>query len=294
MTRVWTVLELIRWTTPYLEEKGFENPRLNAELLLAGVLGLKRLDLYLQYDRPLDAEELAEFKGRLRRRLRREPLQYIEGRAAFRELQLRVDRRVLIPRPETETLVGEVLARVEGREGLAVLDVGTGSGAIALSLAAEGPFSRVVAIDVSEAALQLAQENHRTLLPNAMVEFRLGNGYAPVEGERFDVVVSNPPYIAAAERELLAPEVRDWEPAEALFAGPDGLEVLEALIAGAADHLRPEGLFAVEVGLGQAERVADLIRREGRLDEPRVRRDLAGRPRIVSAESPATRLEDEP
>ena len=289
MTRVWTVLELLRWTTPYLEEKKFENPRLNAELLLAGALGLKRLDLYLQYDRPLRTEELAEFKSRLRRRLRREPLQYIEGSAAFRELQLRVDRRVLIPRPETETLVGEVLAWAEGRAGLEALDVGTGSGAIALSLAAEGPFSRVVATDVSEAALELARENHRALLPNATVEFRLGNGYAPVEGECFDVVISNPPYIAAAERELLASEVREWEPAEALFAGSEGLEVLEALIAGAADHLRPGGLFAVEVGLGQADRVADRIRRDRRLGEPRVRPDLAGRPRIVSAEFPATR-----
>ncbi|MDP9347879.1 MAG: hypothetical protein M3P24_01835, partial [Gemmatimonadota bacterium] len=137
----WTVLEMVRWTTEYLQGKDFHNARLNAELLLAGTLGLKRLDLYLQYDRPLQAEEVAEFKSRLLRRARREPIQYIEGEASFRNLRLRVDRRVLIPRPETELLVDEVLSWVRGKEGLAALDVGTGSGAIALSLATEGPFA---------------------------------------------------------------------------------------------------------------------------------------------------------
>ncbi len=280
----WTVLELLRWTAEYLEGKGFDNARLNSELLLCGVLGLKRLDLYLQYDRPLRPEELAEFKARLRRRLRREPLQYIEGEAAFRELRLQVDRRVLIPRPETEVLVGAVLEWSAGRGDLEALDVGTGSGAIALSLATEGRFHRVVATDVSNDALEVARANYRTLAPEAPVEFRLGRGYEPVVGELFDVVVSNPPYVADEERSLLDAEVREWEPALALFAGPGGLAVIHALVIRSPGVLRRGGLLALEVGLGQVDAVADMVRETGSFDEPWVRRDFAGRDRIVLAE----------
>jgi release factor glutamine methyltransferase len=282
-TKTWTVVELVRWTTGYLNERAFHNPRLNAELLLSGVLGLKRLDLYLQFDRPLRAEELAEFKARLLRRARREPLQYIEGTAAFRDLTLRVDRRVLIPRPETELLVGEVLAAVVGRQALEALDVGTGSGAVALSLATEGPFKRVVATDVSPDALAVARANHAATAPAAPVEFRLGSLYEPVAGSRFDVIVSNPPYVALAERHELNAEVVEWEPAEALFAGDDGLDAIRPLVAGAAPHLRPGGLLALEIGAAQAEAVLALVARAEGLTGAQVRRDLAGRDRIVLA-----------
>jgi release factor glutamine methyltransferase len=280
---VWTPLELLRWTTGYLAGKNFHNARLNAELLLAGVLRCKRLDLYLQFDRPLGATELAEFKTRLRRRARREPLQYIEGTAAFRNLVLRVDPRVLIPRPETELLVGEVLRWSEGRTGLAALDVGTGSGAVAISLATEGGdrFDRVVATDVSLDAIQLASANAADA--GCTVEFREGSVYTPVRGEQFDVVVSNPPYIAESERGELDVEVRDWEPQSALFAGADGLSVLRDLVRGAGAHLTAGGLLALETGSGQTEIVAALIRGVGGFAEPRVVPDLAGRSRMVLA-----------
>lgn len=284
MTRVWSVLELIRYTADYLGGKGIREPRLNAELLLADTLGLKRLDLYLQFDRPVRPEELAEFKARLLRRARHEPLQYIAGHTDFRELRLSVDRRVLIPRPETELLVGEVLAWCAERSGLSALDVGTGSGAIALSLAVEGPFERVLATDLSAEALEVAIENRRTAAPGTSVEFRVGPGFAPAAGERFDVVVSNPPYVGEEEREGLDAEVRDWEPALALFAGPGGLAVVGELIAAAPDHLRGGGLLALEIGAAQAPRVVELIRGAGPFREPRVVRDLAGRDRIVLAE----------
>jgi release factor glutamine methyltransferase len=280
----WTVMELLRWTAEYLAGKGFHNPRLNGELLLAGVLGLKRLDLYLQFDRPLLPEELAAFKARLRRRARREPLQYIDGEAPFRDLRLRVDRRVLIPRPETEVLVQEVLDWAAGRERLHALDVGTGSGAIALSLATEGPFARVVATDVSEGALEVARANLALAAPPAPVELRLGDAFAPVAGERFHVVASNPPYVGTDERGTLDAEVRDWEPALALFAGPGGLDVIRRLVGGAPDVLHPGGLLALEIGAGQAGAVAELVRAAGAFREPRLRRDLAGRDRIVLAE----------
>jgi release factor glutamine methyltransferase len=284
LTRVWSVLELIRYTADYLGGKGIREPRLNAELLLADTLGLKRLDLYLQFDRPVRPDELAEFKSRLLRRARHEPLQYIAGHTDFRELRLSVDRRVLIPRPETEVLVGEVLTWCAGRSGLSALDIGTGSGAIALSLAVEGPFERVLATDLSAEALEVAGENHRTAAPGTPVEFRVGPGFAPAASERFDVVVSNPPYVGEEEREGLDPEVRDWEPALALFAGPGGLEVVDELIAAAPDHLRGGGLLALEIGAAQASRVVELVRGAGRFREPRVVRDLAGRDRIVLAE----------
>jgi release factor glutamine methyltransferase len=195
-----------------------------------------------------------------------------------------VDRRVLIPRPETELLVGEVLAWSRGRERLSAVDIGTGSGAIALSLAMEGHFERVLATDASADALALAQENGRAAAPGAAVEFRLGRSYAPLAGERFDVVVSNPPYIAEHERPSLEAQVREWEPAQALFAGESGLEVIEELVAGAPAHLTPGGLLALEIGAGQAEAVAGLVRATGAFTEPALRRDLAGRDRIIRAE----------
>lgn len=286
MGEAWTVLRLVAWSADYLREKGVENARLNAELLLAHVLGLQRLDLYLQYDRPLAAAELAQFKALLLRRARREPLQYVLGHAAFRELDLLVDRRALIPRPETELLVGEVLewARARGG-GLEVLEIGTGSGAIALSLAVEGRLARIVATDVSEDALALARANAERCGVAEAVEFRAGSLYSVLgAGERFDVIVSNPPYVASAARAELAPEVRDWEPETSLFAGPTGFEVLWPLVDGAAPRLRAGGILALEVGFGQARAVAARIAGTGRFAEARIVRDLAGHERVVVAE----------
>jgi release factor glutamine methyltransferase len=282
--RVWTVMEMLRWTAEYLTGKGFHNARLNGELLLAGVLGMQRLDLYLQFDRPLAEPEIAEFKARLLRRTRREPLQYIEGEAHFRRLCLRVDRRVLIPRPETEQLVQHVLDWAAGREYLSALDVGTGSGAIALSLASEGHFQRVLATDLEEGALAVAEANRDQCTPGAAVEFRRGDGYGPVAQERFHVIVSNPPYIAYTEREALDAEVRDWEPPAALFAGADGLVMIRRLVQDAPEHLLPGGLLALEVGAGQGPATAELIRRTGAFAEPRVHADFAGHDRVVTAE----------
>lgn len=288
-----TPIELVRLVSDHMSERGIENARLEAELLLASVLGVKRLDLYLQHDRPLTEEEKGAYRHVLRRRLRREPLQYITGVAHFRELELRVDPRVLIPRPETEVLVGEVLEwareRAEGPdvESLSAVDIGTGSGAIALSLLHEGPFERVVATDLSTDALALAAENADEAGLDDQVEFREGELWAALRpDERFDVVVSNPPYIAESERPMLAPEIRDWEPGSALFASNDGLGILRALVEGAPDRLRPGGLLALEIGEDQADRVTERIVDTGRYDESRVVEDLAGRERVVLATVP--------
>jgi release factor glutamine methyltransferase len=287
------VLDLTRKAAAVFRERGFENARLESELLLAGVLGVRRLDLYLQHERPLSAEELQRYRDAVRRRLRHEPLQYVLGTAAFRTLELRVDRRVLIPRPETEVLVGAVLAWAAARHGqglpaASVLDIGTGSGAIALSLAAEGAFARIVATDVSPDALQLARENAGRCGLADRVEFRCGPLFGAVEaGERFAVIVSNPPYVAEPDRAMLAPEVREHEPELALFAGADGLAVIEDLIAVAPVYMEAGGLLALEIGSGQADAVLELARRRGAWTAERIVQDLAGRPRFMLAERTA-------
>jgi release factor glutamine methyltransferase len=286
------VLDLTRKAARVFAERGFENARLEAEQLLAGVLGVKRLDLYLQHDRPVADDELGRYREAVRRRLRHEPLQYVLGTAAFRALELRVDRRALIPRPETEVLVGAVLewstARAAaGRPARSVLDIGTGSGAIALSLAAEGGFERVVATDVSAAALALAAENAAACGLAARVELRCGPLFEPAAGERFDVVVANPPYVAESEAATLAPEVRDHEPALALFGGDDGLDVLRDLIAAAPGYMERGALLALEIGATQGEAVLDMARRTGALAGEHIGLDLAQRSRFLFAERAA-------
>jgi release factor glutamine methyltransferase len=296
----WTPILLTRWSGEYLRGKGVEKGRLDAELLLAEVLGVRRLDLYLQHDRPLSPRELEDFKGLLRRRAAREPIQYVLGRTAFRELELRTDCRALIPRPETEVLVGEVLswaresnaphgaAWVEGSgassgpPGFRALDVGTGSGAIALSLLLEGPFTGVVATDPSPLALALARENASHLGLLDRLELREGRLFEPIlKGERFRAIVSNPPYVPEGDGPSLQEEVRGWEPPGALFAGPEGLDVIFPLVEGAPSFLEPGGLLAVEVGEGQASSVVQAMKQTRLLKEIRIRPDLAGRERVV-------------
>lgn len=281
----WTVLRVIRTGADWLGERGVESPRLDTEHLLAHALGTDRLQLYLQYDRPLTPEELSAFRPLLRRRGSREPLQYITGRAAFRDLDLTVDPRVLIPRPETEVLVQVVLDAVAGGSALTALDVGTGSGCVGLALLTEGPFERVVGCDPSADALAVARSNAEALGEGAAgFELRRGAGYDAVSpGETFDVIVSNPPYVADDEAGDLQPEIREWEPAAALFAGPDGLDVVDVLAATAADHLRPGGWFVVELAPGQTNLLETRLAASGRFATCRIHRDLSGRPRIVAA-----------
>ncbi len=279
-----TALPLAQKAAQLFAERGFENARLEAELLLACVLQIKRLDLYLQFERPLTTQELESFRNVVRRRLKHEPLQYIVGSAAFRQLELQVDGRVLIPRPETEVLAGCAISWARAAGGArSALDIGTGSGAIALSLLHENAVERVVATDISEAALGVARANAERSGLADRVEFRSGSVWRPVgQQEVFDIVISNPPYIAPEEGPTLQPEVRDWEPAAALFAAADGLAVIREIVASAPAHLRAGGLLALEVGMTQAQLVAaEIGARE--FSDVQVVRDLAGRDRVVTA-----------
>jgi release factor glutamine methyltransferase len=281
----WTVLGMILWSADYLRDKGIDTGRLDAEHLLASVVGVDRLGLYLAFERPLTPAELDGYRPLLKRRAAREPLQYILGRQPFRELDLEVGPSVLIPRPETEVLVDQILEAIRGDDaGGTALDLGTGSGAIALSLAFEGSFASVVATDVDDAALEVARRNRDAAGLGERVELRRGSLFEPLKrSERFDVIASNPPYVGEMDEESLEPEVRDWEPRAALFAGADGLDVLRRIAVGACEHLRPGGLLALEVGAGQARIVADWLESDGGYDEVKVTRDYTGRERFVFA-----------
>jgi release factor glutamine methyltransferase len=282
----WTVVDCLRWIQGHFAERGLASPRLDAECLLASALGVERIELYLQHDKPLTPDERAVLRELVRRRARdRVPVAHLVGRKEFWSLPLRVSADVLSPRPETETLVEAGLDLLPDREAeWRIWDVGTGSGAVALALARERPKARVLASDVSEAALALARGNAQALGLSDRVGFAAGSLFEPAPDGPFDLVVSNPPYLARGEAGRLEPELAH-EPAAALFAGPEGTEVLRPLVAGVPRVLAPSAGFAVEVAPDQAEAVAALCGEAG-LREVRIRPDLAGRSRVVTARAP--------
>ena len=266
--------DALRAAATALSRTGSETPRLDAELLLAHALGLSRVELYTSFDRRLGDDELAAYRALVARRAEREPVAYILGEWGFRRLTLTVDRRALVPRPETEVVVERCLARLAGADSPRVLDVGTGSGAIALAIADEHPGARVVGIDDSDAALALARENAaRTGLP---VELRRHDLFTGLPSGPWELVVANPPYVQAHELGSLMPDVRDWEPSAALV----DTGATDAVVREARSVLAPGGALVLEVAAGAAERVAGLLREEG-YDDVRVTNDLAGQDRVV-------------
>lgn len=257
-----TVLEVIQKSADFLTKKGVESPRLQTELLLAHVLQLPRMKLYLNFDRKLTAAELDSLRTLVQRRGQREPLQHLVGTTSFCGFEIAVNRHVLIPRPETELLAEagwNFLATLKAQPATA-LDFGTGSGCIAIALAAKCPSVRIVAVDISPEALKAAQENSTRNGVAERVEFRLGNGFAALNAEeRFDLIISNPPYIASAEIETLQPEVRDFDPRSALDGGADGLDFYRQLATDAGRFLKPHGKLMVEFGDGQAAAISAIF-----------------------------------
>jgi release factor glutamine methyltransferase len=273
-----TLGDVLRRAAEHLAASGSETPRLDAELLLGRALGMERVELYMHLDRPLGEPERAAARALVARRAHREPLQYVLGEWQFRHLTLTVDRRALIPRPETEIVVERCLALLDGVAMPAVLDVGTGSGAIALAIAHEHPGARVTGIDVSEEALTLAAEN--AARTGIEVELRRHDLFDGLPGGPWDLVVANPPYVPPQEMSQLAAEVADWEPPQALVAGGH----TEAVVRGAVSALRPGGALVLETHGHGAAAAASLLEAAGFRDI-RVTRDLTGRDRVVEGMS---------
>ncbi len=276
MAETWTPLKVLQWTAAKFAERQVASARLDAEVLLAHVLGTTRVGLYTGFDKPLQEAELAAYRDLVRRRLAGEPVAYLVGRQEFWSLPLRVDARVLIPRRDTETLVEVALRRAPAAGRIA--DVATGSGAVALALAKERPAATVVATDVSEDALAVARANAEAL--GLAVRFVAGDLLAPLAGDTFDLVVGNPPYVRSGDIAGLAPEVRR-EPRAALDGGPDGLALVRRLVAAAPAALVPGGVLALEHGFDQGEAVRALFAAAG-LADVETARDLGGNERVTS------------
>jgi release factor glutamine methyltransferase len=304
-----TILEVINKTTPYFEKQGVESPRLTIELLLAHLLKKKRLQLYLEFERELDETTLEALRGMVKRRVAGEPLQYITGEAEFCGLKLLVDKRVLIPRPETELLVEAVAERMKAEGGgrkteaaekktgdggekardkreeteVRIVDVGTGSGCIAIALAKQLPEAEITAIDVSAQALEVARGNAKLHQVEKNIRFLESDLLENLPSSFVtDVVVSNPPYIADGEITKLPKEVRDFEPVTALQAGEDGLKVIRRLVIMAKRILSPSGLMALEIGAGQRAAVEEFFGQQG-YEVVEVVKDLQGHERVIVA-----------
>ncbi len=284
MPEMLTVLDVIQRSSVFLEGKGVESPRLNAEWLIASALGIDRMKLYMQFDRPLKEEELADMRSKVARRAKREPLQYILGTTPFHELELKVDQRALIPRPETEQLVELALGSLGENDGeYRIVDLGTGSGAIALALAFALPRSEIFAVDASREALELAQENALGCGLQNRVTFVLSDWFSDFDPEgEFDLIVSNPPYLTGEEMETAEPEVKDFEPHSALFAEKEGLSDLETIVSGSFERLKAGGTLWLETGIGHREPLVSLCQKLGYAEVVGVD-DWSGRPRFVRA-----------
>lgn len=310
---------MLRWAQPWFEERGVEDARLDAEVLLSHVTGLDRIHLYANFDRPLEQEELTQFKELIRRRVAdREPVAYIVGRKEFWSLAFKVDGRVLIPRPDTETVVELARHRARQMAGvptrpeplssldpealeaaepappraaprpLRIADIGTGSGIIAVALARELPFATFVATDLSHDALALAAENVATHGVTDRVELRHGDMLAPLGDEVFDLVVSNPPYIARSVVDGLMPEVQKHEPMMALSSGPTGIEALEVLAGTCRAQLAPGGFVICEIGHDQGATALALFQDANGWSDVRIHRDrFSGQDRVLEARRPA-------
>ena len=277
-----SILEIIKKTTDFFEKRGFESARLNAELLVGHALGLKRMQLYIPFERLLAEAELEKIRPLVKRRSNREPLQHILGTTEFAGLHLKVDRRALIPRPETEYLV-ELLVQRFSVKPARVLDLGTGSVAIVLALSKAWPDAKIMAVEQSEEALALAQENTVACGLTTTVELLRSDWFAGVPADlKFDLIVSNPPYLSDEETDAAQPEVKDHEPRQALSAGPDSAVALEKIIRESRAHLSAGGMLALETGIAQHARLLALIHAQG-FARAESLKDLTGRDRFVLA-----------
>ena len=283
-SEVWTVARILDWTTPFLKQHGSDTPRLDAQILLAHVRKCSRIQLYTNFDSPLTESERGQMRDLVKRRSQSEPVAYLVGHREFFGLEFRVTKDVLIPRPDTETLVLEALQRAKTFPAPRILDLCTGSGCVAVSLAVNVPTANCVATDISPAAIQIARENSQTHKATERIEFVQGDLFGAVPpGRQFDLIVSNPPYVPEGEIAALDADVRNHEPLLALQAGLDGMRFLTRIVDHAAEHLVAGGWLLLETGIEQAPLTAQALETRSEFTGTKIVKDLGGRPRVVLA-----------
>jgi release factor glutamine methyltransferase len=280
---IWTIQTILNWTRQYFLDKGVENPRLDAEVLLSHILRKERLYLYVHFDQPLEEAELSAFRSAVKQRAARLPVAYITGIKEFMGLEFEVTPSVLIPRPDTEILVEAALSRLTTVDNPCILDLGTGSGAIGISLLANLPTAKGVTVDISAEALVVAKGNAARHLVSERLTFCQGDLFSPVKGQMFTAIVSNPPYIPEADIAGLTPEVQQ-EPNLALAGGKDGLDFYRRIILEGRKYLKDSGFIAVEVGIGQAQLVAKMAEEAGCFKVSDIIKDYGGIDRVVVLE----------
>ncbi|MBW2606951.1 MAG: peptide chain release factor N(5)-glutamine methyltransferase [Deltaproteobacteria bacterium] len=286
----WTILKLLKWTTSYFKSHKIESPRPGAEILLASILEINRIDLYLRYDQPLNRDELDKFKALIKRRVKREPVAYITGVKGFWSLNLAVTKDVLIPRPETECLVEAALSFLPAGFGSdsnfspkRILDLGTGTGAIILALSSEQSGHLFFASDCSVKAIKVAKENAKRNNLNETVCFFVGDWFSPINDKKafFDIIISNPPYIQTGALCSLQPEIYEYEPGIALDGDEDGLSSLRRIISSAHIYLNRQGNLFLEIGHDQKDAVGKIIDDSKRYDDVVFSKDYSGNDRVV-------------
>jgi release factor glutamine methyltransferase len=283
----WTIQKLLNWITDYLTQRNVDAPRLSAELLLSHVLGLKRIELYTQYNQPVAQEQLDQLRGLVKRAGQHEPVAYLVGRTEFYSMEFDVTPDCLIPRPETELLVQRAIEFLRKRTGpQLVCDLCTGCGVIAVAIARNVPDAKIIATDISESALGVAAQNVEKHKLQERVELRRGDLFEPLVAQLdlFDVIACNPPYVSAAEYEALEKNVKDYEPRLALHAGADGLDFYRRIAGKVDGYLKPDGVLLLEIGYQQGEAVRELFERSGLFAEVRTEKDINRNDRIIVAQ----------
>ncbi len=286
MNEPWTIKKLLDWTTDYFKKYGIEWPHLEAEILLSHSLKIPRIQLYVQFERVLNEDELAEYKKLILRRSKREPIAYITGHQPFMSLDLEVNPSVLVPRPETEKLVEVAIESAKDLPFPHIADIGTGSGAIAVALAKYLPKAKLIGTDTSKGAIEIAKRNAEKHGVSDRCQFIEGDLFEPLAEykDRFDMIVSNPPYIKTSEIDTLQPEISKFEPRGALDGGEDGLKYYKQIIGRADEYLKQSGLLIIELGAGQLREVQEIISSSAKYAGTSVKKDLSGLDRVLVAE----------
>ncbi len=286
--QTWTIQKLLNWTAKYLTGKGVDSPRLSAELLLGDVAGLKRIELYTHFDKPVTKEQLDRLRDLVKRAGQQEPIAYLTGKTEFYSLELNITADCMIPRPETELLVERAIEFLRKRTGKQfVCDLCTGSGCIAAAIAKNFPDADIIATDISDAALNIAAKNVEKHQLGDRINLLCGDLFEPIlpqlDIDRFDLIVCNPPYVSSDEFEKLGKNVKDYEPRSALFAGDDGLDVYRRIIDKVEQFLRPDAALMLEIGYSQGQPVRELLEQAGCFSEVTIEKDFHNNDRITIA-----------